>query len=691
MSEFACNLPRKFISFRHLGFESSAHDVSKERESENPQNVEDVVGASTVEVGETSNSPAIVKSVLQIFPVSSGVGMSGGVENDHELTVAEKDCVMTSSEEDMDNFNAFVNEKLQFMSEQGLEQLVGDESMNVEEVLGGNLAAVSIHNVESKGTVGLEVDQGSTTSVCPGLTSNANVEEGSCEVFSRGRDEMDRFLREELGGSRVTSTPVKGLWPIYSKRRSSVLGEHGAPPCKSIRFGVTDAIGSIEGRNLSRSGITEASGGMEGSDFTSGGFSSLEAIAKKRADERDRGLFELSSGDCMVRVPQVESIVEEERVGGERSRYYPSQSAKSLLKDFFELNPPTHLDPSHPTTSFSAGQMIQFARAVGLEVSLASYGMLADLLLKARVGGGVQPVGSRNSIGRSPFPSVAGSSWGDSIASKTNYSLPTVTETDVSNVVDGGELLQEPCSSKQADASLAAGHVGAEKPGSDSLKTLHEIKRSEKKKRQSKMWKWSREGCQNPLLPAGDDKGGYVFTEELLELAPFAKAFATGPDDPLNNRYSFYCMLCKRNISMRTRGLYELKRHFQRDCLFRADQLLREKICPGKDRGRDGRVLYGSKLEAEREVYMELDLPELSHKRPLYYDVLEGKPFTFTTMEDRIRVQINLLTIFLRSGGKLWALEDYWTQVGVATGHSASMADFNWSPARISVSNFDFL
>ena len=43
-------------------------------------------------------------------------------------------------------------------------------------------------------------------------------------MFSHERDEMDRLLREGLGGSRVTSTPVKGLWPIYSKRRSSELG-----------------------------------------------------------------------------------------------------------------------------------------------------------------------------------------------------------------------------------------------------------------------------------------------------------------------------------------------------------------------------------------------------------------------------------------------------------------------------------
>ena len=378
-------------------------------------------------------------SVLQNVPVSSGVVESGIVQEDHELTIAEKDCVLTSSEEDMDDLISFVDERMQFLPEQGLEQLVGDESVNVEEMLCGKLAAVSSQIVESGGTVGPEVNQGRVTSVCPGLISSAYLEGSRCEVVSRGGNELERILRDELGGSHVTSNPVKGLWPIYSKRRSSVLGGHEVRPCKSLRFEVADTIESVGGGNISRSGMAEASGGVEGSDFTSGGCSTLRAIAKKQADERDGGLFGLASGDGMVRVPQVEAIVEEEKVGAEKSRYFPSQSAKSLLEDFFELNPPTHLDPSRPTTSFSADQMIQFARAVGLEVSLASYGMLEDLLLKARGGGGFQSVGSRHSIGRSPFSSVAGSGWGDSIASKTNYSLPTVTETDVSNVVGGGE------------------------------------------------------------------------------------------------------------------------------------------------------------------------------------------------------------------------------------------------------------
>ena len=236
---------------------------------------------------------------------------------------------------------------------------------------------------------------------------------------------------------------------------------------------------------------------------------------------------------------------------------------------------------------------------------------------------------------------------------------------------------------------MALGSESNERRGTDSLKTLQQIKSSQRKKK-SHSCKWSREGQLNPLLPSCDDKRGYVFTEEMLELAPFAKVFATGPEDPLENKYCFYCMMCRRKILMRTRGLYELKRHFQRDWHFRADQRLREKHCLGKVRGRDGRVLYGSKLEAEREVYMELDVPDLDFKRPFYYDVLEGKPFNFTTEESRVRIQISLLMTFLKSGGQFWALEDYWTQVGIATGHSAAIADFNWTPAHIFVSNFGF-
>ena len=218
----------------------------------------------------------------------------------------------------------------------------------------------------------------------------------------------------------------------------------------------------------------------------------------------------------------------------------------------------------------------------------------------------------------------------------------------------------------------------------DSLKTLGQTRSDARKK--GELYRWSREGRPNPISPSVSDGGGYVFIEEMLEIAPFAKIFATGPENPLKNWHCFYCLICRRNVSMKSRGLYELKRYFQREHHLRADQRFRARYHPSKVRGSDGRTLYGSKLEAEKELFKHLNLPELDHKRPFDYGVVVGKPFTFTTASSRTLIQIELLLIFLRGGGQLWTLEEYWTQVGVLTGHSASTADFNWSSRYFSVS-----
>ena len=171
----------------------------------------------------------------------------------------------------------------------------------------------------------------------------------------------------------------------------------------------------------------------------------------------------------------------------------------------------------------------------------------------------------------------------------------------------------------------------------------------------------------------------------MLELVGFAKIFATRLENPLKNRHCFFCMICRRNVSIRSRGLYEIKRHFQREHKLRADQRFRARYHPSKGRGLDARTLYGSKLEAERKLFMHLEVPELDHKRPFYYDVIKGKPFTFILANSRTLIQIELLLILLRGGGQLWTLKGYWIQVGVLTGHSASTADFNWSASYIPV------
>ena len=83
---------------------------------------------------------------------------------------------------------------------------------------------------------------------------------------------------------------------------------------------------------------------------------------------------------------------------------------------------------------------------------------------------------------------------------------------------------------------------------------------------------------------------------------------------------------------------------------------------------------------------MELDVTDLCYKRPYYYGVIEGKPFTFTTESTCIRIQIEFPLKLLKSGRQLWAPDEYWTQNGVLTGLSATIADPNWSPSHKSVS-----
>ena len=367
MSEFAGNLTRKFISFRYLSFESSAYKVPEERESKSPQNVAGIEEATTVEVGETSASPPKGSYSLQSVPMrAESIGAELGDE-DRNLPMAENDCVLTSSDDDVENLSAFVAEKLQCSSEAGVENLIEEECMNVEE----NLCR----------DVGVEADGGDKRqSVCPDVTIGGDVDVGR---FSPDV-EVDRILREELSSANFTSTPKKALWPIYSKRRSSVLKERDEPICKSVVFDVASGSGTVGGVGLSEGNDTNTSEAVPESFVTSGGFSTLEGIARRQVDERFVGTRMGDEGEGMVRVPLVDEMFGQEVSPKERTRYYPNQSPKSLLKECFEMNPPTHLDPSHPSTNFSADQMIQFARAVGLEVSLASYSMLEDLLLKAR-------------------------------------------------------------------------------------------------------------------------------------------------------------------------------------------------------------------------------------------------------------------------------------------------------------------
>ena len=125
------------------------------------------------------------------------------------------------------------------------------------------------------------------------------------------------------------------------------------------------------------------------------------------------------------------------------SKYYDSQWAKTLLNDIFELSQPTVSDLGYITILRLVWVPIWFfsmLEQLRLDVTLASYGILEDLVLRAR---GVSSLSGCVKVGRSLFPSLFGSTVADSVASQSKVSVPfvsgfTATDAGVESVHPGG-------------------------------------------------------------------------------------------------------------------------------------------------------------------------------------------------------------------------------------------------------------
>ena len=195
-------------------------------------------------------------------------------------------------------------------------------------------------------------------------------------------------------------------------------------------------------------------------------------------------------------------------MGTQQSSYYPSQSAKTLPKEFFEVNPPTHLDPSHQTTCLSSGQ-IQFARAVGLQVALASYGLLEELLVESEIGnrGSVGPAVG----GRSPYPSQCGSTLEESSASRSQYSHATIREGIEESAEQFGCLATSNNLFAGIDVPVSQGTTGiTQSSGRDGSLTLQQVrgKSQPQVKLHKKTYKLSRPGRPNPIPGSKTEKEG---------------------------------------------------------------------------------------------------------------------------------------------------------------------------------------
>ena len=200
-------------------------------------------------------------------------------------------------------------------------------------------------------------------------------------------------------------------------------------------------------------------------------------------------------------------------------------------------------------------------------------------------------------------------------------------------------------------------------------------------------FKLSREGPPNPIHDTEKYQILWVFAEKMLQCVLSAKLFSTGPENLMENFQKFRCMICQIIVSLQSHRIHEIKRHYQSRVHLCQNQRYRERKFLHAVRGKDARVLYGTRFPDERKICMDFDVPEMGHKCVFITMLCKGSVSCLRAKKiARGIIQLQLSTTFLKMGGQLWVLICLWTPVGILIGNSASTSDFNWSLEQISLS-----
>ena len=139
----------------------------------------------------------------------------------------------------------------------------------------------------------------------------------------------------------------------------------------------------------------------------------MESIARRRVDDvKERKKIHEAAG---MGLPCSPGSTIQQGLGTGRSKGYPSDSAGTVLKECSADNPPIQLDPHEQLTGMSSDQLIQFARAIGLEISSANFGLLEDVLSK--IGGNTGRNDGDKGSGQYPSSSRGGSTAIESVGS----------------------------------------------------------------------------------------------------------------------------------------------------------------------------------------------------------------------------------------------------------------------------------
>ena len=299
MGEYAGELPRKFISFHCLENESN---VPKDHNTEGTENFPDLPQRSEVEIvviEETETSPTKSLAVLQVTSGKETTVEERGNVDKECLIVSSQECLLSSSDEGSEGLEKFLRDKLESFGGEGIENIVEVDPAGVLDLLDANL-----------------MDCGN-----PGSGVVAVDDETP-------RSRVDDILRSELRENIIGGGSKRPLCDVD-------IGVADERPSKSVAIDIDDEGGRLSSERCTLVGVSDAGQSFRSSfrpDDADYGTSELESIARRRVgDLSGWRVCETAESDH----PAFSGATVQPGLGAGRSKCYPSESARTLLKGCF--------------------------------------------------------------------------------------------------------------------------------------------------------------------------------------------------------------------------------------------------------------------------------------------------------------------------------------------------------------------
>ena len=384
-----------------------------------------------------------------------------------------------------------------------------------------------------------------------------------------------------------------------------------------------------------------------------------------------------------------------------------SAKGRTIIRKYFTAATPIRLPVGHSTVAFNQEQMHAILRTVADESALSSYHMMKSLLLHASTGTSQDK--KRKMPRRCPTPArhlAESSGEEDSQRGNTSdgytsgainsdedpYQLGSISGTDVISETDPLSLtpmtsMENRPNTSRADNATPTSGSGYSSTDYQPLSALGRTKdtatlpRSPPRKKRKLM-----------------SKPGKVMKDAYFKGIQWTRTFVTGPVDPIHNKFKFYCMLCKTNVSIYSKGAREILRHYKKEGHLRKDQKWRYVHLQETDsitgvvthqvRGKDGYVLTPYELEKEKPHFIDAPLIDAGGRYPFYDDYMASIGGITNPSDLRTSTLISLIGTFVPQDGNLSLLQNLWTRVGVFTNHQALFSSFDWGSATLTVSSF---